>query len=111
MATSDSGRRFDEEDLRLAEEVASRAALSAYHLIHYEKASVVLDRLEVEREVREAYLTQVRHDVLSVLTTAALSAQMILREGPERCGKLAQRIVGAIERASEILRKTKRSQG
>jgi GAF domain-containing protein len=107
MITSESGRRLDDEDVKLAEEVASRAALAAYHLLAYEKASRDLERLYVEMQVRETYLSQVRHDILNILTGAALSAEVIIQRNADRTGALAQRIKGAILRASDILRKTR----
>jgi len=111
LATSESGRRFDVEDLRMAEEVASRAALAAYHAIRYEMASRVLERLRVERELREDYFSQVRHDILSILTSATLLAQMIAKKesDADACGNLARKVVLAIEKVSDILQQTKTS--
>jgi GAF domain-containing protein len=109
VVTEDSGRRFEDDDLRLAEEVANRAALSVFHLFAYERASKDLERLSVEQEVRETFLGQVRHDALSVLTTATLSAQLIARKDPGKLGSLAARIVTAIEKAADIIKKTKES--
>jgi GAF domain-containing protein len=109
LATSESGRVFDERDLELTEEAARRAGIAAYHIIRYARASHEIERLHVERDLREDYLSQVRHDVLSVLTSAKLSAQMIMRFGPSCAGSedFPQRIVEAVDRAAEILRATK----
>jgi GAF domain-containing protein len=105
LATSDSGRHFDEEDLRLAQEVGSRAAGAAYNIIRYETTSHTLERLQVQHDVREEYLSQLRHDVLSTLTSATLSAEMIAKKGDPSDSLLAQRIMGSIHRAGEMLRK------
>ncbi|MFL5812545.1 MAG: GAF domain-containing protein [Bdellovibrionia bacterium] len=107
VVTDFSGRHFEDDDLKLAEEVASRAALSVFHLFAYERASKDLERLTVEREMRETFLGQVRHDALSVLTTATLSAQLIIRKDNGKLAELAGKIVTAIEKAAEIIRKTK----
>jgi GAF domain-containing protein len=105
--TSDSGRRFDIDELKLAEEVAARTGLVVYLLFRYERATKDLERLQLERDFREAYVTQIRHDVLSVLSAATLSAQLLEKKEPERCGILAKKIVNAIERTANMLRDTK----
>jgi GAF domain-containing protein len=109
--TEESGRRFDEDDLMFAKEVAGRAALSVYHLFAYERSTQDLERLKVERDVREEFLSQARHDALSVLTSATLSAQLIARKDQDKIGALAQKIIGAIDRAAEIVKKTKMNSG
>ncbi len=104
--TSHSSRRFNEDDLKLAEEVANRAALSIHQLFRYEKASQRMERLEVERDLREEFISQVRHDALSALTAAVLAADIIAKIDPEQCGTLAQKVKEAIDRASDIIRKS-----
>lgn len=108
IATSESNRSYTETDLRLTEEIACRAAYSLYNLMRYSSASQSISRLEIEMEMREQFLSNIRHDVLSVLTTAQLSAQLIQRT--EECDKknvYARRIAEAIGKATAILRCTK----
>ncbi|MFL5813767.1 MAG: GAF domain-containing protein [Bdellovibrionia bacterium] len=109
LSTSDSNRRLEPEDLQLAQEVASRAALALYNQQRYNNATKAIEILRIERDVRETYIAQVRHDVLSVLTTASLSAQLLERSKAteEVNARLTQRIKQSIEKAADILRKTK----
>jgi GAF domain-containing protein len=108
LTTSDSDRRLEPEDLQLAQEVASRAALALYNQQRYDNATKAVELLRIERDVRETYITQVRHDVLSVLTTASLSAQLLEKsKTPEANARFAQRIKLSIEKAADVLRKTK----
>ncbi|MFL5814655.1 MAG: GAF domain-containing protein [Bdellovibrionia bacterium] len=109
IATSDSGRVFNESDLKLAEEIASRAGYFAYHLIQYALASRKFERLQIEVHVREQLLSQLRHDVRSILSSALLSAQMIERSDTTKKNIYAKRIITAVQRATEILDKTKES--
>jgi GAF domain-containing protein len=110
LATSESGRIFTEHDLKLAEEIATRAASSAYHLMRYIRASRDIERLEIEMELREQYLSNLRHDILSVLTSAQLSAQLIQKtEDCDKKNDFARRIVEAINQVTDITRATKKA--
>jgi hypothetical protein len=59
-------------------------------------------------DLKNSCISQIRHDVLSVLTTASLVAQ-VLSSGRrlEETPALAKRILNSIERAADILRKTR----
>jgi GAF domain-containing protein len=107
LATSRLGRRFGREDLILAEQVASRAALAAYNLIQYEKASDEIERLKIAMKARQEYLAQLRHDALSALTPARLSAQMIEQGIGNNVKVYANRILTSIDSAMEILKKSR----
>jgi GAF domain-containing protein len=108
VATSVSGRRFQEDHLKLFEEIASRASPTALNMLRLSRTEKALDRLQLENEVRETFISQVRHDVLSALTAATLSAQLIAKGmAPDRDRTHAQRIINTINRASEILKRTR----
>jgi GAF domain-containing protein len=108
VATSVSGRRFQEDHLALFEEIANRASPTAFNMLRLSSTIKALDRLQLEKEVRETYIAQVRHDVLSALTAATLSAQLITKgTTPDRDKTHAQRILNTINRASEILKRTR----
>jgi GAF domain-containing protein len=105
LATSESNRVFTERDLKLAEEIATRAAYAAYNQIRYLHASKDNQRLQIEADMREHYLSQLRHDVLSALTSAQLSAQMIQRiEDQDKKNDFARRIDETISKVASIIR-------
>lgn len=106
LATSESGRRFDIHDLKLAEEVARRAALAAFHLTRYTMTSQEVEKLKTEQAIREDYITQVRHDAISTLSGAIMAAQLIQKRKIDGAA-LAEKIVVSINRAVEILRQTR----
>ncbi len=103
MATSDSGRTFTEEDFKLAEEVAERAAYSVYHLIRYRRTTESLEKLRIEKRMREKHFANTRHDVLTALTAALLSVELLDR----RAGgsdELTRRISRALHQIAEMIR-------
>jgi GAF domain-containing protein len=106
--TTETGRKLNEEDLRLAEKVAARAAQAVFHQIRYSNVSRDLERLKIEMDLKNSCISQIRHDVLSVLTTASLVAQVLSRGRKlEETPALAKKILNSIERAADILRKTR----
>lgn len=80
LATSRSGRLFDEEDLRLAEDLAARAAMAVFHLKRYELATQQLEKEQIRQEVEMELLRQQVRDLKSPLTAARLTAQLLERE-------------------------------
>jgi hypothetical protein len=59
-------------------------------------------------DLKNSCISQIRHDVLSVLTTASLVAQVLSRGRKlEETPALAKKILNSIERAADILRKTR----
>ena len=80
LVSAESGRRYDESDLRLAEELARRAALAVDNAKLYEEAHrEISDRKVVEARLKEAearFRTLVEHiPAITYMETADKSAQ------------------------------------
>ncbi|WP_257446590.1 PAS domain S-box protein [Archangium lipolyticum] len=89
------GRRYDSEDLRLAEELASRAALAIDNARLYEQSQKAI-------RMREEVLAVVSHDLRNPLTIIRTGAAQLFSEarGAEPRGK-APRIIERIGRAAD----------
>ncbi|HVY47566.1 MAG TPA: response regulator, partial [Minicystis sp.] len=91
FAFAGSGRRFDEGDVRLAEELARRAAVAIQHARLYE------DAREANR-LKDEFLATVSHELRTPLT-AILGWARMLKSGTIPAERL-ERAIDAIERNS-----------
>jgi GAF domain-containing protein len=107
LFNSDERSIFTPDDLILAEEVASRAGLAVYHLFRYQKATEKLERLKVEIDVREAYISQVRHDVLNTITSALMMTQVMEHKIPS-LKEPVQKVTTALWKVADGLKKLKK---
>ena len=73
MARSESGRRFDEEDVRIAEDAASRAALAVDNARAYEE-------LQAANQLKDEFLATLSHELRTPLN-AILGYSRMLRSG------------------------------
>ena len=73
MARAESGRRFDEEDTRVAEDAASRAALAMDNARTYEQ-------LQVANQLKDEFLATLSHELRTPLN-AILGYARMLRSG------------------------------
>ncbi len=97
LVAAASGRRFDDDDVPVAEELASRAALA-------------LDNATLLRTTREALRTRdevlrvVAHDLRSPITTVSLTAGVLL-EGvpPDEARAGLERIMRSADRAQRLI--------
>lgn len=72
----------------------------------FEQAKADLERLSLEKELRERFVSTLSHDLRNPLTAARAGAQMIVRY-PERVDRLAaigNRIIHSIDRADKMIR-------
>jgi signal transduction histidine kinase len=95
--TAESGRRYHEQDLGLAEAVGRRAAFAIDHALLYEAAR------KAARE-RDELMAVVAHDLKNPLNTIQLAAKVLQEDGP--CGggdkeAIDRHAVGAVERAAD----------
>ena len=74
LLSSVPGRRYDGRDLRLAEELALRAALAVENARLYEEAQSAI-------RTREEVLAVVSHDMRGPLSTIMISARQLLEHG------------------------------
>jgi signal transduction histidine kinase len=73
VATTDSDRHYRDHDVKIAREVARRAALAVDHAILYQTA-------ERARRMREQVLAMVSHDLKNPLNTVMLAADFMINE-------------------------------
>jgi PAS domain S-box-containing protein len=92
LIASGHSRKYDEADLRLAEEIARRAATSIENARLYRTAQRAI-------RARDDVLAVVAHDLRSPLNTILLQAQLLGRDGPEP-ERRSQKPGAIIERAA-----------
>jgi len=90
FASSTAGRSYDDEDRRLAEDLAGRCALAIDNAALYQQAREAL-------EVRDEFLSNVSHDLKTPLTAIKGIVQLLMRRS-ERTGLSAQRLVPSLEK-------------
>ncbi|HEX2208067.1 MAG TPA: ATP-binding protein [Longimicrobium sp.] len=71
FASAESGRRFDQDDLDLAQELASRAALAVENARLFAQA-------QAATRARDEMLAVVAHDLRNPLSTISLGAELLL---------------------------------
>jgi PAS domain S-box-containing protein len=79
FATAESGRHYDEDDVRFAEDVASRAALAFDNARSYEQ-------LQVANQLKDEFLATLSHELRTPLN-AILGYARMLRSGMLRADK------------------------
>jgi PAS domain S-box-containing protein len=100
--SAESGRVYQQSDLRLAEEVARRAGLAI------ENARLYRDAREAVR-VREVFLSVASHELRTPLTTLLLQAESLQRAArrgampPDKVLGKATAIVGQLERLAALV--------
>lgn len=93
------GRRYSQDDLLLAQELARRASLAIENARLYEQAQRAV-------RMREEVLAIVSHDLRSPLSAIWTSAEQLLRTDgrPEQVGRIAERIQRASQRMMHMIR-------
>lgn len=89
-----SERRFDEQDLELANELARRAALAVDNARLYQAA-------EQATRARDDMLGVVAHDLRNPLSTIVMSTSLLLELPPDTDGSLTRRQIEVVQRAAD----------
>lgn len=88
-----------EEDRKIAIDEAATSHLNA------ERSRSIVERLEVEGDLRERFVSALSHDLRTPLTAAKMSAQLIVRQADdaETVRRIAGRIINSIDRADQMI--------
>lgn len=93
--TANSGRRYAEADLTLAQEVGRRAALAVDNALLYQQA-------EESARAREVMMGVVSHDLKNPLSTISMAASFLEELIPDDGAHVVERKqLGAVQRAAE----------
>ena len=103
FARSDPERRYTQQDLSLAEELARRAALAIDNARLYEDAQRVQEALRVALEAKDEFLGVMSHELRTPIT-AIYGGSRVLRSRAERLDEESKaRLLEDIEQESERL--------
>jgi len=103
LARSDPDRRYGQQDLSLAEELARRAALAIDNARLYEDAQRVQEALRVALEAKDEFLGVMSHELRTPIT-AIYGGTRVLRSRAERLDEESKaRLLEDIEQESERL--------
>jgi PAS domain S-box-containing protein len=103
FATSTEERRYGQDDLSLAEELARRAALALDNARLYDEAQRVQDALRVALEAKDEFLGVMSHELRTPIT-AVYGGTRVLRSRGERLDDESKaRLLEDIEQESERL--------
>jgi signal transduction histidine kinase len=93
---ADSGRRYGDTDLTLAQELGRRAALAVDNALLYQKA-------EEAARAREVMMGVVSHDLKNPLSTISMAASFLLEEviPDDGAHTVERKQLGAVQRAAE----------
>jgi signal transduction histidine kinase len=93
LAMAESGRKYTDDDLPLAAEVARMAALAVNQATVYAAAHTAI-------EARDNLLTFIAHDVRNYLSTIRMAGELLSRSGPEGERRKGRKQLEAIKRAA-----------
>jgi PAS domain S-box-containing protein len=93
LAMAESARRYTDDDLSLAAEVARMAALAVNHATVYAAAHTAI-------EARDNLLSFIAHDVRNYLSTIRMASELLSRAGPEGERRKGRKQLDAIKRAA-----------
>lgn len=105
FTTERSGRHYDENDLRMAQEVGMLGAMAIHNATLHRRAVNEVQKMRVLTTMRDEYIRKQIHDIRTPLTALSLLIELIGRSPPvpERIQSLVARARENIARASQML--------
>jgi GAF domain-containing protein len=105
FTTERSGRHYDDEDLQMAKELATLAAMAIHNAALHRHAVDEVQKMRVLTTMRDEYIRKQIHDIRTPLTALSLLIELIGRSPPvpERIQSLVKRARENIDRASQML--------
>ncbi len=103
FATSASGRRYSQQDLSLAEELARRAALALDNARLYENSQRVQEALRVALEAKDEFLGVMSHELRTPITAIYGGIRVLQSRGERLDDESKTRLLEDIEQESERL--------
>lgn len=87
------------------QDVTSRVKLREKVAESNEKYQTAIDKLELERDLREKFVSTLTHDLRSPLTAVKISSQLVLRKARDEVSvrRLSARIIENIQRADRMI--------
>lgn len=103
LATAESGRRLERDDLAFAHEVASRAAIAVDNGRLYREAQEAQAQLQLANESKDEFLGLLSHELRSPITVIYGGARMLKSRSDRMDAESREGIVADIEQESERL--------
>jgi PAS domain S-box-containing protein len=103
LATAESGRRLDADDLSFAQQVASRAAVAVDNGRLYKEAQEAQAELQLANEAKDEFLGMLSHELRSPITVIYGGARMLKSRADRMDAESRESIIADIEQESERL--------
>jgi PAS domain S-box-containing protein len=96
---TDSGRRYGEADLALAEEVARRAALAIDNARLFRDAQEAIRQAQAAVRTRDTFLARASHELRTPLTSALGTARLLRRARPGQLPESPEALLAVVDRS------------
>lgn len=105
FTTEQSKRHYNEDDLRMVQELSTLAALAIHNATLHRRAVDEVQKMQVLEKMHDEYIRKQIHDIRTPLTALSMLIELIGRSPPvpERIQNLVERARKNIARASEML--------
>ncbi len=103
LVMAESGRKYAEADLHLAEELGRRAGLAVDNARLYSESQQIQDQLRLANEAKDEFLGLVSHELRTPITTVYGGARLLRSRGDKIDQESRDSVLSDIEHESERL--------